>query len=157
WGEDASLPFLMAYQQGKLLPLENLNDGFVRPKFSEQVIFSYFQASLICELVERDFGFPAILAMLKSYHEGSSTEEVFHDVLHTDLPGFDNRLDRYIRERYVRPLASIRPHSLPKPGERHDTGAIVQRAAADTSDFIAQVAAGAALTEANRGDEAIPY
>jgi hypothetical protein len=32
-----------------------LNDGFMHPAFPQQVQLSYYQASLVCELIARDW------------------------------------------------------------------------------------------------------
>jgi tetratricopeptide (TPR) repeat protein len=156
WGDDVSLQFLLAVQQNKLLPVETLNDGFVRPNRPEQVILSYFQASLICELIEREVGIEGILAMLNGYRDGLGTAAIFRKVLDTDLPAFDARFGRYLREKYGTALASIRQRPAGESGS-HDAADMIRRARADTTDFIAQIAAGAALVEGHRPDEAIPY
>ncbi len=44
-----------------------MNDGFMRPAYPQQLIFSYYQASLVGELIERDFGPRAIVDMLNAY------------------------------------------------------------------------------------------
>ncbi len=57
WGDDVSLAFLAAYKRGKLLSIGELNNGFMRPTYPQQIGISYYQASLVSELIERDFGF----------------------------------------------------------------------------------------------------
>src|SRR6185503_18715639 len=116
-----------------------------------------FQASLLCEMIERNYGFDKILGMLQGYRQGQTTAEVFHDVLHSDLPTFDTRFDAYLRERYQKPLAAIRAQTLPVPGVRHVTADWVERARADTGDFVAQLAAGGSLAGEHKIDEALPY
>ncbi|MDW0283578.1 MAG: hypothetical protein QN720_13815, partial [Nitrososphaeraceae archaeon] len=37
-----------AFKGGQLVPLARMNDGFMRPKFPEQLLLSYYQASLLC-------------------------------------------------------------------------------------------------------------
>ena len=48
------------------MPPSRLNDGFVRPAFPQQVIFSYYEASLVCELIARDFGERALMELLQA-------------------------------------------------------------------------------------------
>ena len=38
WGADASVDFLLAYHAGKLLPVSELNNGFVRPSYPQQIV-----------------------------------------------------------------------------------------------------------------------
>jgi tetratricopeptide (TPR) repeat protein len=111
WGQNVTPGFLQAYVDGKLVPVSRLNDGFVRPAYPQQVIFSYYEASLVCELIARDFGERALMAMLQAYRQGQSTEQVVQRVLRTDLSSLDRRFDAYLRERFGTAIAVIRDRS----------------------------------------------
>jgi tetratricopeptide (TPR) repeat protein len=111
WGQGVSPAFLRAYVDGKLLPPSRLNDGFVRPRYPAQVLFSYYEASLVCEFIARDFGERALLGMLQAYRDGLSTDDVFRRALRVDPATFDRRFDAYLRERFARPLAALRDRS----------------------------------------------
>lgn len=111
WGQNVSPAFLQAYADGKLLPPSRLNDGFVRPAYPQQVIFSYYEASLACELIARDFGERALMEMLQGYRAGLNTDQVVRRVLKTDLPAFDRRFEAYMRERFGSALNALRDRS----------------------------------------------
>ena len=111
WGQNVSPGFLTAYKDGKLNPPSKLNDGFIRPAFPQQVIFSYYEASLVCELIVRDFGERALMEMLRAYREGLTTDQVFRRVLRTDMPSFDKRFDAYMRERFGQAIAALEDRS----------------------------------------------
>ena len=96
WGFKATESFAAAAKAGKLLPMGRLNDGFVRPQYAEQVQHSYYLASLVCEFIVKEKGEGAIVAMLREYKAGRSTEEVFAKVLGTDLKAFDTRFMAYV-------------------------------------------------------------
>ena len=100
WGQHVSPAFLEAYKEGKLLPPSRLNDGFVRPSYPRQVIFSYYEASLVCELLARDWGEQVFVDMLRAYRDGFSTEQVVRRVLRTDPQGLDRRFEAYMKERF---------------------------------------------------------
>ena len=109
WGQNVSPGFLQAYMEGKLTPPSKLNDGFVRPTFPQQVIFSYYMASLVCELIVRDFGGERSLTdMMQGYRRGLNTEQVFQQVLKTDLESFDKRFDSYMRLRFGQAMTAVR-------------------------------------------------
>ena len=107
WGFDVTPAFLDAYRKGKLVPVSRMNDGFMHPAYPEQVMFSYYQASLVCDLIARDYGENAIYQMLQAYKAGKTTDEVFRTVLKTDLSAFDKKFDAYLRDRFKTPLASL--------------------------------------------------
>src|SRR5690606_28117898 len=56
WGEEITPSFAQAYAAGMTLPVSRLNQGFVRPAYPEQVVHSYYQASLVVEYIEREHG-----------------------------------------------------------------------------------------------------
>ena len=167
WGDDVSISFLIAHLRGQLLPIGRITDGFVRPSYPEQVVHAYFQASLVCELIDRDFGFAAILGLLDAYKRGASTENAFQEVLGIDLETFDARFAAYLEEVYAEPLAALRPAlegSGEGPARLGGTGAgrpsaaeLRRNAEENPDDFLAQLAYGTALVDEGRQDEAMEY
>jgi tetratricopeptide (TPR) repeat protein len=107
WGDDLSVEFLKALRDGKLLPLAELNDGFVRPTTPDQIAISYYQASLVTEWIEAQRGFDAVLGLLHAYRDGKTTAEAFQAVLATTLEEFDKGFFAHLRERYATPLANL--------------------------------------------------
>jgi len=86
WGDPLSLIFIRFYREDKLLPVKNLNAGFIRPKSPDQITVSYLQAGLLCEMIRDNYGMDRIRDMLVAYGEGLTTEEVFQRHLGTTLP-----------------------------------------------------------------------
>ena len=107
WGDDVQIPFITSLRDGDLLGIAELNDGFMRPKFPNQIGLSYYQASLICDWIEENYGFDAILLMLAGYREGKSTEEVFQEAMSLSLESFDERFFGYLRERFGAAMAAL--------------------------------------------------
>jgi tetratricopeptide (TPR) repeat protein len=107
WGFAPDAGFLQAYQQGRLPPVSRLNDGFVRPRYPEEVGYAYYEASLVAEMIEQQHGFHAILGMLHAYARGADDAAAFRQVLGTDLKSFDGQFDVYVRRRFAAPLATL--------------------------------------------------
>jgi tetratricopeptide (TPR) repeat protein len=99
WGDDLKMDYLSAIKAKKLLPTAELNEGFIRPKFENQVLVSYYQASLICDYIEQKFGFPAIKKMLLLYKQGKSTAEVFQEALGLPLDQFDTEFFKWVDDK----------------------------------------------------------
>lgn len=99
WGEEGLATFAAALREKKLLPLAELNNGFVRPSYPHQVQVSYYQASLILEMIEQKHGEAALRGMLKGYADGKSTEAVLRDVLRATPRAIDDEFMRYAAER----------------------------------------------------------
>jgi tetratricopeptide (TPR) repeat protein len=157
WGIGVSPGFLAAYSQERLLPVSQLNDGFLRPSYPEQLGFSYYQASLVCELIEQEHGSDALVRMLHGYGEGRSTAELFATVLGVDLERFDEMFDQYLADRFAGPLRAISVAEREGASPHASRDEVAQRARTDPGDFLAQLAMGQILAEEGRGNEAIPY
>jgi len=157
WGHNLNPGFLIAYNQGRVLPVSQLNNGFVRPSYGDQVVHSYYQASLVCELIARDHGPEALVAMLREYAAGATTEEVFERVLGTEIERFDRIFTDYFEERFAGALAAVEP--LPALAERGSRAPdeVRRLAAAHPDNFMAQMAMGAQLFDEERFDEAEEY
>ena len=152
WGFTPSAGFLMAFRDKKLVPVSRMNDGFMRPAYAEQVMFSYFQASMVCDLIARDHGEKALVDMLQGYKSGLSTDEVFQRVLKTDLKAFDRKFDDYLRQRFATPLAALASDSVAlEPSQASEE--IVQRARAVKGHYPTQMIAAKILSD--RGDNAL--
>jgi tetratricopeptide (TPR) repeat protein len=150
WGAEVSPEFLDAFKAGKLVPVSRFNDGFMRPAYPEQVEYSYYEASLFCEFVARDWGEKALLAMLQEYRVGKNSEEVFQKVLGADGKTLDERFDAYLRQRFAGALAALTGDTAEASRRRVPAEALVGLASAAPRNYRLQMSAGAASAE--RGD-----
>lgn len=99
WGDDLKLEYLNAIKDKKLLPIAELNDGFIRPKYPEQVLVSYYQASLVSDYIEQKLGFQAIRRMLMLYKAGRTTPQVFQEALNLSPEEFDKQFLAWVDDR----------------------------------------------------------
>ena len=54
----------MAIKDKKLLPIADLDRGFMHPTYPAQVIVSYFQGGKICNFIAEKWGYDKLLAMI---------------------------------------------------------------------------------------------
>jgi cellulose synthase operon protein C len=147
WGADVTPEFLAAYKAGRLVKVSRMNDGFMRPAYPQQLIFSYYQASLVGELIERDFGPRAIVDMLNAYKTGATTPQVFERVLKTSPEAFDAKFDAYLKQRFAQGLASVEPKDV--------RGDAALRAPAVDGEYVRNLSRGIGAFETKNYDEAI--
>jgi tetratricopeptide (TPR) repeat protein len=157
WGDDVNPAFLLAYLQDRLVPVDDLNRGFTRPAYPEQIIFSYYQASLVCELIEDQHGLGAIRALLRGYADGKSTAELFRDILDASPQAFNGVFDDYMQRRFRGPLAALRPAVRESADGPASSQEMALRARADRDDFVAQLATGQHLVRDGNHAAAVPY
>jgi cellulose synthase operon protein C len=153
WGSNVSVEFLDAFTAGKLVPVSRMNDGFMRPAFPEQVLLSYHQASVVCDLIARDYGEKGLLQMLLEYKAGRTTTEVFQKVLGMDPKAFDKKFDTYMRERYSGPLAALRDSLT--AGTETAPAQLLAQANASPRSYRIQMLAAVTLAKARQTDAAI--
>jgi tetratricopeptide (TPR) repeat protein len=155
WGFGVTPDFLAAFKAGKLVPVSRMNDGFMHPAYPEQVQFSYYQASLVCELIARDYGDTALLKMLEAYKGGATTEQVFQRVLNTDMKAFDKKFDDYLKTRFAAVLPSI-TEEPPEINGSMSTAELEAAVAKSPNDFGVQFLSGAGMLAHGEIDKAIP-
>jgi tetratricopeptide (TPR) repeat protein len=157
WGDGPTPAFLTAFREGRLYPVSRLNSGFLRPAYPEQLGFSYYQASLVCELIANERGRGALTEMLRAFGRGASVEAAFRDVVGTGLDAFDGRFDAWVRARFADPLTALRgAPSDPSHAAAHDLDSL-ERRARDPDDLVSQLALGRALVERGEARRAVPY
>ncbi len=108
WGAAASPAYFAALKGNFMRPVSQLNEGFVRPRNEYEVVLSYYHASLVAEMIEAEFGAPALAAMLRGWRDGLTNEQVFQRVLKLDAAALDTRFDTWVRARFARELAATR-------------------------------------------------
>lgn len=96
-----------AIQQGLLLPVAELDRGFIRPTYEDQVIVSYMQAGLICKFIDMTYGFDKLDDMLQQYKNGADTPQAVQRVLQISTTEFDRRFSKFILSHYGRTLSHL--------------------------------------------------
>jgi tetratricopeptide (TPR) repeat protein len=157
WGDGVTPEFLVAFLEGRLVPVSRLNRGFMRPQYPEQLIFSYYEASLVCDAIAAEHGRGALRALLLQFGQGRTTEQAFQAVLGTTPEELDARFNMYVRRRFAGPLAALKPWAESHTkSAKTDPAELLARARANPDDFEAQFIAGHALFERGELDAAEP-
>ncbi|MGI9075119.1 MAG: tetratricopeptide repeat protein [Bryobacteraceae bacterium] len=89
WGDRMTPEIVAALRAKKLLPVLELDRGFVRPEYPAQVTVSYFEAGKICDYIAQKWGNDVILGMIHSYANRKTTAESIQENLHETPADFD--------------------------------------------------------------------
>jgi Flp pilus assembly protein TadD/Tfp pilus assembly protein PilF len=100
WRDRLTPDVLIAIRDKKLLPVSNLDRGFVYPDYPAQVIVSYFQAGSICDFIQQKWGDDKLLAMVHSYAKLLTTSEVVQQDLALAPEDFDKQYFAWIDTKY---------------------------------------------------------
>ena len=96
WGSRLTPEIILALQKKQLLPVLDLDRGFVRPEFPGQVLVSYFEAGKICDFIVEKWGNDALLGMIHSYGARKTTAEAIQDNLHQTPEAFDKAFTAWL-------------------------------------------------------------
>ncbi len=95
-GRHIPIDVLQAIAEKKLLPVKNLDSGFVRPTYPNQVTVSYMQAGLICDMIGEFWGHEKLTEMLVEFDNRKDTTEAVRTVLGISTAELDRNLQKYI-------------------------------------------------------------
>ncbi|HYI94971.1 MAG TPA: tetratricopeptide repeat protein, partial [Bryobacteraceae bacterium] len=91
WGDRLDPTVINAIRDKKLLPVAELDRGFIRPSYPNQVIVSYFQAGRICDFINEKWGYQTLLDMMHSFAKSKPTGEVVETHLKMKPEEFDKQ------------------------------------------------------------------
>ena len=100
WRYRVTPEVLIAIRDKKLLPVNNLDRGFVFPDYPSQVIVSYFQAGTICDFIGEKWGEGKLLDMVHSYAHFQTTPQTIVQDLGLTPEQFDQQYLTWIVQKY---------------------------------------------------------
>jgi tetratricopeptide (TPR) repeat protein len=98
---------LAAMHEDKFLPVADLDQGFIRPTYENQIIVSYMQAGLICEYIGERWGQQGLRSMLAFYKQGDDTAQAIEAALGVTAAEFDAAFDENIAVEFGDVLANL--------------------------------------------------
>jgi len=96
-----------AMAEDKFLPIADLDQGFLRPTYNQQVIVSYMQAGLVCEYLDREYGFDVAVDLLAEFKHGIDTGQAIENVLGIRPEAFDKGFNRFIQDKFGELMANL--------------------------------------------------
>lgn len=91
WGDRLDPTVIAAIKQKKLLPVAELDRGFIHPTYPTQVVVSYFQAGRICGFIAHEWSYDKLLAMMHDFSSNTTTAEVIEKELGMKPEEFDKK------------------------------------------------------------------
>jgi tetratricopeptide (TPR) repeat protein len=91
WGDRLDPEAISAIKNKKLLPVADIDRGFIHPSYPSQVIVSYFQGGKICNFINEKWGYDKLLAMIHDYAALEPTPEVIEKEFKMKPEEFDKQ------------------------------------------------------------------
>jgi tetratricopeptide (TPR) repeat protein len=99
WANRMTPEVLAAIHAKKLLPVADMDRGFIFPSYPEQVLVSYWQAGTILDYIHERWGEDAILGMVHSYAAVKTTPEAIQENLHLTPEQFDTEYMAWLMKK----------------------------------------------------------
>jgi cellulose synthase operon protein C len=91
---------LDVFRDGKFLPVAQLDEGFIRPDYADQVQVSYMQSGLICLFIEQKWGFDKLVALLRQFTKDTTTAAAVEDTFKMPPAEFDKAFAEFMKQRF---------------------------------------------------------
>jgi tetratricopeptide (TPR) repeat protein len=107
WGDRLTPDVLVAFRDKKLLPVTELDQGFVRPQYPAQVVVSYFQAGRICDYIKIRWSDGKLLDMVHSFAKHKTTAEVIRQDLGMAPEDFDRQFEEWLNKEIGKTASNL--------------------------------------------------
>jgi tetratricopeptide (TPR) repeat protein len=125
WGRRQDLALVKAVQQGRILPVRTLNEGFSKAEAREDLSFAYYQSYLVVEYIVERYGFQRLKELVFQYRKPKDAEDIFMDALNVSLASFEDGFDAWLEDRVRRIDIYVHPETIHPPfSPREDRAAI---------------------------------
>ena len=149
WGREMEVRFAQALDEGQLLKLRDLNEGFSDPQL---ISLTYYQASLVADHLIDTYGEPALWRLLRAYGEGLDTEDAFVSAFEATIDEVQESFDARLERDYAPLRAALKTPTFPEDATVEQLREI---AIDNPGSFGAQMRLALALREAGESRPAI--
>jgi tetratricopeptide (TPR) repeat protein len=159
WGDRLTPDIIAAIRKGELLPVEELDRGFQRPRHPGQVTLSYFQAGRICDYIVERWGWPKMLELIRAFSKPAATGETIARVLGITAKEFDAQFLAWLKQQHRTPIENFERwtrdlkqlHELRRGQKWQEVQQMAQSVIAAFPEFVEPGNAYEALAEACTG------
>jgi len=99
WAYAFTPDVVVALRDKKLLPVADLDRGFIHPEYPEQIVVSYYQAGRICDYIEDRWGPGKLVEMVHAFAELKPTPDVIQQSLGLAPAAFDEQFLAWLYAR----------------------------------------------------------
>jgi tetratricopeptide (TPR) repeat protein len=96
---------LDVFASDRFLPVAQLDDGFMRPKYEGQVQMAYMQAGLICFYADQRWGFAKLAQFLRAFNDDPAVTTALRGAFGIEPEQFDRDFNGFMKQRFAAYLA----------------------------------------------------
>jgi tetratricopeptide (TPR) repeat protein len=91
WADRLTPDVVVALKDKKLLPVSQLDRGFIHPDYPAQILVSYYQAGRVCDYIQERWGADTLVEMMHAFAELKPTPDVIQQSLGLAPAAFDEQ------------------------------------------------------------------
>jgi Flp pilus assembly protein TadD len=134
WANRLTPEVVEAIKNKKLLPVTQMDKGFMFPEYPEQVLVSYWQGGTTCDYISERWGNDALMGMVHSFAVLKTTPEAIQDNLHESPEQFDKDYAAWLDKKFGSTVANFdswrqQLKALVGMSEKHDDEGVIAAAA----------------------------
>ncbi|MGQ9425653.1 tetratricopeptide repeat protein [Gilvimarinus sp. F26214L] len=122
WGRHQDLDIVRALNEGKVLPVERMDDAFLEARSDDDLSLAYLQSYLVVEYVVAEHGFAGLKKLIKGYDSHASTEEIITRVFSQDLGSFNQGFSTWLQNRVAETDVFVHTEDSADEGAGHGHG-----------------------------------
>jgi tetratricopeptide (TPR) repeat protein len=96
WANRLTPDIVVALKNKKLLPVAELDRGFIHPEFPEQILVSYYQAGRLCDYIQSRWGADKLVEMVQAFARLEPTPLVIQKSLGLAPDAFDEQFQAWL-------------------------------------------------------------
>jgi tetratricopeptide (TPR) repeat protein len=106
WGDRLDPGAIEAIKKKALLPVAELDRGFMHPTNPGQVMVSYFQGGKICNFIDQKWGYDKMISMLHDFAEKKSVAEVIQKEFQMSPEEFDRQFIAWLEPQVAKTVSN---------------------------------------------------
>jgi tetratricopeptide (TPR) repeat protein len=96
WANRLTPEVVVAMRDKKLLPVAQLDRGFVRQEYPAQIVVSYFEAGRICDYIQEKWGANTLVDLMHRFGQRESTPDAIAHALGISAAAFDQQFQAWL-------------------------------------------------------------
>jgi tetratricopeptide (TPR) repeat protein len=105
WGDRLDPGAISAIKRKALLPVVDMDRGFMHPTYPEQVMVSYFQGGKICNFIAEKWNYEKLISMLHDFAAKMSTADVIEKEFQMKPEEFDKQFLAWLEPQTVKTVS----------------------------------------------------
>lgn len=122
WGRRQGLDLVRAYEQGQLLPVGDLDAGFLGANSNADLSFAYFESYMVVDYIVERFGFATLRELILAYQDEHDENLIFASVFNQDLDTFDAEFQQWVTDQVEALNVYVHMEDSPDEGTGHGHG-----------------------------------